>query len=227
MHPSDGAASSSTVLHQHQHRPHPRGSHRHNKVAPWARKSHQSKKPGQQQKRTRRGGRGRSRRRYLELPEDHRLPWWYARMAASGLTPSGVEPSEEDGFPVVLPSGQAVYILPTAVNPHHAKTYMPCVTDDEPESDSDDSSSGWKHAFDESYDLNLSLEAPDCTPPDILALARARSVTFDDKPEGDDVVLERPPLHVSFSFLDVKDDDASSDSSVVSSSLSDDDESSS
>mmetsp|Transcript_17714 Transcript_17714/g.54038 ORF Transcript_17714/g.54038 Transcript_17714/m.54038 type:complete len:256 (-) Transcript_17714:892-1659(-) len=89
-------------------------------------------------KRTRRGGRGRNRRRgrkaalcspsglplFNQLGQvGHAFPWWYHHMARSGLTPEGVAPTAEDGFPVILPSAQCVYILPTAKNPHRASTY--------------------------------------------------------------------------------------------------------
>ena len=50
-------------------------------------------------------------------------PWWYVCMRQSGLVPEGVKASKEIGYPVILPSRQSVYILPTAVNAHLARTY--------------------------------------------------------------------------------------------------------
>lgn len=85
-------------------------------------------------KRTRRGGRGRTRRRGRKGREPTALsgdstselyPWWYAHMVESGRTPTGISPSAEDGFPVILPSTQCVYLLPHAKNPHRASTYVP------------------------------------------------------------------------------------------------------
>lgn len=85
-------------------------------------------------KRTRRGGRGRTRRRGRKGRETTTLlgdsgselyPWWYAHMVESGRTPTGISPSAEDGFPVILPSTQCVYLLPHAKNPHRASTYVP------------------------------------------------------------------------------------------------------
>lgn len=100
-------------------------------------------------KRTRRGGRGRTRRRGRKArePVEEMYPWWYAHMARCGRTPAGMVPSEE-GYPVILPSTQWVYILPNARNPHRASTYVPLanredfdvVTDDE-DSDSESVSS--------------------------------------------------------------------------------------
>jgi len=185
---------------------------------------HHPKKKQQQQKeqktkRTRRGGRGRSRRRgpmseaQLEQLEqydqyDDRYPWWYATMAQSGLTPEGIEPTPEDGFPVILPSCQAVYILPTAVNPHRAATYVPYVTDDSDDGASETSSKSAETA-------NVAPETADFDL-DILKVARMRSVTFDPAADLDqDDALDvpaRPQLKVSFSFLDINDDDDDDDS---------------
>ena len=79
-------------------------------------------------KRTRRGGRGRNRRRGRKaaggsgLPPFNQLgqlnavpaPWWYSHMGATTLETMA---PPEDGFPVLLPSAQCVYILPGAKNP--------------------------------------------------------------------------------------------------------------
>lgn len=142
-------------------------------------------------KRTRRGGRGGGRRR---RKQQQLYPWWYSCMLQAHLTPDGLEPND-DGFPVVLPSRQAVYILKNAVNPHRASTFVPYVY--ESESDVDEPQEGPPPPTD-----NGKL--------DILAVARQRSffASFHD----DD-------LPVSLSFLDdddviVTDDDASCSSSV-------------
>ncbi|KAJ8612158.1 hypothetical protein CTAYLR_002482 [Chrysophaeum taylorii] len=109
-----GAAAGGVAHQQHQQQPH----------AP----------PVHTGKRTRRGGRGRTRRRGRKGREAAALaaadaadlyPWWYAHMVKSGRTPAGVSPSAEDGFPVILPSTQCVYLLPHAKNPHRASTYVP------------------------------------------------------------------------------------------------------
>lgn len=117
-------------------------------------------------KRTRRGGRGRTRRRgrkgagvrgdasttkSVENTEctsssSSSYPWWYDHMIKSGRTPAGISPSAEDGFPVILPSTQCVYLLPHAKNPHRASTYVPledrrdtaAVSDEEDEEGDDD-----------------------------------------------------------------------------------------
>lgn len=135
-------------------------------------------------KRTRRGGRGGGRRKRKEWP------WWYSYMVSAKRIPSGLEPTD-DGFPVVLPSNQPVYILKTAVNPHRASTFVPYV-----------------------YESESDVDEPEGPPPpeansfDILAVARQRSFlrSFHDE-----------DLPVSLSFLDddvvVTDDDSSCASS--------------
>jgi hypothetical protein len=56
-------------------------------------------------------------------------PWWFTEMRAQGLVPHGVPTEKLAGggvaYPVILPSTQAVYILPKAVNAHLARTYAP------------------------------------------------------------------------------------------------------
>ena len=198
-----GAATSSAFgvphgMPQHHHKSARRrtGGHHHH---------HKQQKKEVKTKRTRRGGRGRSRRRgAMEVYHyDEQYPWWYATMAQSGLTPEGVEPTPEDGFPVILPSCQAVYILPTAVNPHRAATYVPYVTDDDDDDDANSESSA------KSADAaNPAPEVPDFDL-DILKVARMRSVTFN--PELDEDDDDRPQLKVSFSFLDINDDDNDDD----------------
>ena len=48
-------------------------------------------------------------------------PWWWYHMAR----PAGVSVCEERGFPIYLPSGQAVYILHDATNGEFSQTYLP------------------------------------------------------------------------------------------------------
>lgn len=182
-------------------------------------------------KRTRRGGRGRARRRgqHIDAAHDSKYdgyPWWYAHMAQSGLIPEGVVPNKEDGYPVILPSRQAVYILPNAVNPHRAATYVPYVTDDDDTTSqtSESSSSHWQ-----SHEAS-ELAAVDDSLTDIIALARARSMniqTLDIVTDSEeDEVHVKPQLTVSFSFLDADDggDDTDDAVSVVSSSISSEDD---
>lgn len=213
-----------------------------------SRKKYHSKKNDKATgKRTRRGGRGRARRRGQHIDAGHDskcdgYPWWYAHMAQSGLIPEGVVPNKEDGYPVILPSRQAVYILPTAVNPHRAATYVPYVTDDDDTTSqiSESSSSHWQ-----SHEAS-ELAAVDDSVTDIIALARARSMNIQtrdivtdseedeknvkpplivtDSEEDEENV--KPQLTVSFSFLDADDggDDTDDAVSVVSSSVSSEDD---
>ncbi|KAJ1454281.1 hypothetical protein M885DRAFT_248047 [Pelagophyceae sp. CCMP2097] len=62
----------------------------------------------------------RQRRAHLQ-----REPWWWKRMQAHGLCPDGLQADDLLGYPVILPSRQCVYILPTARNAHLARTYAP------------------------------------------------------------------------------------------------------
>lgn len=155
-----------------------------------------TKKKGEKTKRTRRGGRGRARRRGAAAAaqlaaafEEYysQFPWWYAHMAQSGLIPEGFVPTAEDGYPVILPSRQAVYILPNAVNPHRAATYVPKTQADDAQSEAP--SEDFAPCVDE-----------DASIPDILNLARSQSMSL----KGE---LTEPALRVSFSFLDIEADD--------------------
>lgn len=130
-----------------------------------------------------------------------------------------MQPTEKDGYPVILPSSQAVYILPSAVNPHRASTYVKYIADNDTTSDISDSASLWKSAFDEKYDF-VGLNADRIPEPDILQVARARAVTLD----LDDGPIEEkePELNISFDFIEgcVNDDDISDRSTSFSSSTS-------
>lgn len=79
-------------------------------------------------KRTRRGGRGRTRRRGRrgrDAASSALYPWWYAHMVKMGWTPTGLTPDSTMGYPVILPTLQRVYLLPSAKNAHKAATYAP------------------------------------------------------------------------------------------------------
>ena len=52
-------------------------------------------------------------------------PWWFTEMRAQGLVPLDVSTEKLAGggiaYPVILPSKQAVFILPKAVNAHRLR----------------------------------------------------------------------------------------------------------
>lgn len=127
-------------------------------------------------------------------------------MERSGLTPRGMQPTEKDGYPVILPSSQAVYILPSAVNPHRASTYVRYGADSDSTCNNGDSLPLWQWAPNENYDY-VGFDADHAHEPDILEMARARAVTFDvDQLIGEDY---GPELNISFDFIDATADDVS------------------
>lgn len=181
-----------------------------------SRANHKGRRGGARRKfRGGKGGRGRRRQRGGAAVRQAKTegvtpaksrPWWYAYMERSGLTPRGMQPTEKDGYPVILPSSQAVYILPSAVNPHRASTYVRYAADNDTPCDNGDSSPLWQWAPDEN-DYYLGFDADRALEPDVHEMAGSRTVTFDvDQLIGEDV---GPELNISFDFIDAYADDMS------------------